>query len=109
MMNSSFGNRVMEMFQTMFGRGAVEEQCPSDSAKMSGHVFGLKTSDWHPTHRHIKGGEYRVLMHGILETDRSEVVIYDDAKRTVWVRPKLEFYDGRFATIDSFQTPAERP
>ncbi len=54
---------------------------------------------WTPTHRHRKGGEYRVLGHGLLETDRSDVVIYDDADGTIWVRPVAEFYDGRFEAL----------
>lgn len=55
---------------------------------------------WAPTHQHRKGGLYRVLAEGILETDRSAVVIYDDADGTVWVRPAAEFDDGRFAPLE---------
>ena len=40
-----------------------------------------------------------MLSHGILEKDRSDVVIYDDAKGQVWVRPVAEFYDGRFEAL----------
>ena len=54
---------------------------------------------WTATHRHRKGGLYRVLGRGVLETDRSEVVIYDDADGTVWVRSVIEFEDGRFSPI----------
>ncbi|WP_299868500.1 DUF1653 domain-containing protein [uncultured Roseobacter sp.] len=54
---------------------------------------------WTPTHRHRKGGLYRVLSEGILEADRSAVVIYDDADGTVWVRASSEFWDGRFTAI----------
>ncbi len=56
---------------------------------------------WAPTHMHKKGGLYRVLMAGVLETDRSDVVIYDDADGTVWVRPVTEFYDGRFSPLST--------
>lgn len=59
------------------------------------------SQDWLPTHRHRKGGLYRVLTHGILEADRSPVVIYDDADGTVWVRPTAEFNDGRFTPLDA--------
>lgn len=55
--------------------------------------------EWAPTHRHRKGGLYRVLCRGILEADRSDVVIYDDADGQVWVRPVDEFEDGRFVKI----------
>ncbi|WP_300019703.1 DUF1653 domain-containing protein [uncultured Roseobacter sp.] len=56
-------------------------------------------ASWTPTHRHRKGGLYRVLSEGILEADRSAVVIYDDADGTVWVRASSEFWDGRFTAI----------
>ncbi|MEO3416951.1 DUF1653 domain-containing protein [Roseovarius sp. CAU 1744] len=54
---------------------------------------------WVPTHRHRKGGFYRVVGHGTLESDRSPVVIYDDAEGQVWVRPTREFEDGRFEPV----------
>ena len=54
---------------------------------------------WAATHRHRKGGLYRVLGRGILEADRSDVVIYDDVEGTVWVRPVVEFEDGRFTPV----------
>jgi hypothetical protein len=55
---------------------------------------------WTPTHRHRKGGLYRILAEGVWEPDRSPVVVYDDAAGTVWVRPKDEFEDGRFEVLD---------
>lgn len=54
---------------------------------------------WAPTHRHRKGGAYRVLAHATLEADRSEAVVYDDAEGNIWVRSRSEFYDGRFIAI----------
>ena len=54
---------------------------------------------WAPTHRHRKGGLYRVLGRAILESDRSDVIVYDDAEGTVWVRPVEEFEDGRFSPV----------
>lgn len=59
--------------------------------------FGL--ARWYPTHRHKKGGLYRLLGFGILESDRSDVAIYDDADGTVWVRDRAEFEDGRFRPV----------
>lgn len=64
------------------------------------HPGTLTAVDWTPTHRHRKGGLYRVLTHGTLEANRSPVVIYDDADGTVWVRPTEEFEDGRFLALD---------
>ncbi len=54
---------------------------------------------WTASHRHKKGNLYRVLAPAILESDRSEVVIYDDEEGTIWVRSKAEFYDGRFREL----------
>ena len=64
----------------------------------------MTTERWVPTHRHLKtGGLYKKLMEGLLESNISEVVIYQDGRGRVWVRSKSEFCDGRFAVI----TPAE--
>ncbi len=60
-------------------------------------AFGI--TPWHPTHRHKKGGGYRLLGYGINEADRTDVAIYDDADGTVWVRSKVEFEDGRFRPV----------
>ena len=60
---------------------------------------GSNTSPWKATHRHRKGGLYRVVGPAILEADRSAVVIYDDAEGTVWVRSADEFNDGRFTPL----------
>ncbi len=54
---------------------------------------------WQASHRHKKGGLYRVVGPAFLEADRSEAVIYDDAEGTVWVRAAAEFYDGRFTEL----------
>ena len=62
-------------------------------------LFGKRRARWTATHRHKKGGEYRVLGQGVLEADRSDVVIYDDADGTIWVRDAGEFHDGRFTKI----------
>lgn len=51
---------------------------------------------WAPTHRHRKGGLYRVLGNGILEANGSLMIIYDDAEGTTWIRSATEFDDGRF-------------
>ncbi len=52
-----------------------------------------------PTHRHRKGGLYRRVADAVLEADRSDVVIYDDATGAVWVRSRAEFEDGRFTDL----------
>ena len=54
---------------------------------------------WVATHRHKKGGLYRVVAACVLEADRSDAVIYDDAEGTIWVRAAAEFWDGRFTPI----------
>ena len=59
----------------------------------------MSTAEWQPTHRHRKGGLYRVIGEGIWEPDRTLVVIYEDSRGQVWVRPKTEFEDGRFTAL----------
>jgi hypothetical protein len=60
---------------------------------------GSGYAPWKATHRHRKGGLYRVVGPAILEADRSDVIIYDDADGTVWVRSAVEFNDGRFTPL----------
>lgn len=57
------------------------------------------TGNWTPTHRHKKGGLYRLIAYGTAEADRSPVAIYDDAQGTIWVRAAEEFDDGRFTKL----------
>jgi Protein of unknown function (DUF1653) len=56
--------------------------------------------EWKPTHRHNKGGKYRILHVGTLESDLTPVVIYQALDGTIWVRPSAEFNDGRFTKIE---------
>jgi hypothetical protein len=60
-----------------------------------------QSNAWRATHLHKKGGFYRVIAEGLLEADRSDVVIYDDAQGQVWVRPAAEFWDGRFTAVEN--------
>jgi hypothetical protein len=57
---------------------------------------------WQPTHRHRKGGLYRLLDYGTNEADRTPVVIYDDSDGTLWVRSVAEFNDGRFVALSAY-------
>lgn len=61
------------------------------SAQQVTPVAQTLRGDWVPTHQHKKGGLYRRIGLATLETDRTPVVIYDDADGTVWVRPQAEF------------------
>jgi hypothetical protein len=53
-----------------------------------------------PTHRHRKGGDYRLIARGRIEATLEPCAIYvsvtDDL---VWVRPETEFEDGRFTRL----------
>ena len=65
-----------------------------------GFFSRIKTKKtWRPTHRHKKGGLYRVIAEGLNEADRLPVVVYDDAHGQVWVRSAQEFWDGRFTIV----------
>lgn len=53
-------------------------------------------------YRHVRTKKlYKLLYIGLLESTLEEVVVYEgfDTKQ-VWVRPKEEFFDGRFVKED---------
>ena len=76
-----------------FRKAGEAPQAPSASP--------LARAGWQPTHRHKKGGLYRLLCYGTDEATRGPVAIYDDAVGTVWVRAAGEFDDGRFTPLGS--------
>ncbi|MBU2993838.1 hypothetical protein Q4555_11615 [Octadecabacter sp. 1_MG-2023] len=77
----------------MFRRKAPAEDSPTQASP-------LARAGWQPTHKHRKGGLYRLLSYGTFEADMSAVAIYDDAVGTIWVRSKAEFDDGRFTPLN---------
>lgn len=79
-------------FTRMFGKAGGSDDPPAK-------WYAQSDLDWKATHKHRKGGLYRVLAVGVLEADRSNAVIYDDATGQIWVRPEAEFYDGRFLPL----------
>jgi len=53
-----------------------------------------------PTHRHRKGGLYRLIARGRIEATLEPCAIYESVKDDlVWVRPEAEFEDGRFTPL----------
>ena len=84
----------MKLFRWRPGRSTVPQGGGTTSAR------------WVPTHRHSKGGLYRLLCTATNEADRTPVAVYDDADGAVWVRSAAEFNDGRFQLLPkSAQTP----
>jgi hypothetical protein len=65
----------------------------------------LARAGWQATHRHKKGGLYRLVCYGTDEATRTPVAIYDDSIGTVWVRNAAEFDDGRFSPLVSESPP----
>lgn len=59
----------------------------------------LPPNAWRATHRHRKGGFYRVLCRAEIEANLTPAVVYDDAEGRTWVRPASEFDDGRFTPV----------
>ena len=61
--------------------------------------------DWTPTHQHLKRRSlYRFVGKATLQTslplrDMDEMVVYQAEDGSFWVRPDVEFYDGRFLTL----------
>ncbi|MEJ6392608.1 DUF1653 domain-containing protein [Gymnodinialimonas sp. 2305UL16-5] len=79
----------------------MDDPTSTDQGRQDGAWAPTDPSDWRPTHRHKKGGLYRVLAGGIDEAERKPVVIYDDREGQIWVRSAEEFWDGRFTQLDS--------
>lgn len=71
----------------------------------------LPGSSDQPTHRHRKGGLYRMLARGYIEETLAPCVIYQDFREGyVWVRPEENFMDGRFtALVDEAALPQRIP
>lgn len=56
--------------------------------------------NWNPTHRHLKtGGLYQVLHAATIEATMTPAVVYEGQDGGKWVRPQVEFHDGRFQPI----------
>lgn len=78
------------------------------------HLSALPAEDagWRPTHRHVKRGSmYQYVGPGVLQTaapvgDDLAVAIYRGEDGRLWVRPALEFADGRFEPLP---TPPVKP
>lgn len=64
-----------------------------------------------PTHRHRKGGLYRLIARGRIEATLEPCAIYVSVKDDlVWVRPEAEFEDGRFTRlVPEAELPALAP
>jgi hypothetical protein len=57
---------------------------------------------WTPTHRHYKGGLYRVIGCAMHTESEKMLVIYDDAEGRLWARPEPMFnHPGRFTPIEA--------
>jgi len=64
-------------------------------------------NDWTPTHRHYKGGLYRVLHTALHSETEEKLVIYQSADGRIWARPYDMFHSPdpsgtgkRFAPIE---------
>lgn len=61
--------------------------------------------EWRPTHQHMKRRSlYRFVGKATLQTslqlrDMDAMVVYQAEDGSFWVRPDVEFYDGRFLTL----------
>lgn len=83
-------------------------------AQVSAALSPAPQSGWRPTHRHVKrGSEYQLLGMGKMQAkdwraggkallypvDMTAVAIYQAKDGSLWVRPREEFEDGRFAPL----------
>ena len=54
----------------------------------------------HPTHRHRKGGLYRLIARARIEATLEPCAVYVSVTDDLaWVRPEAEFQDGRFTPL----------
>lgn len=62
-------------------------------------------SAWKPTHQHLKRRSlYRFIGNATLQAsislrDMDAMVVYQAEDGSLWVRPDVEFFDGRFLTL----------
>lgn len=82
----------------------MTDPAPADPSLLA-EIAAKGPADWRPTHRHKKGGLYRVLGTGLHEADRVDYVIYDDETGQIWMRPAREFWDGRFTSTQRQESP----
>ena len=75
-------------------------------AKQAAKPRGAGLAPWKPTHRHYKGGLYRLLFEAIHSETEEPMTIYQTPDGRAWARPAAMFHetlpDGRlrFAPID---------
>lgn len=61
-------------------------------AALSATPAAAQGGAWQPTHRHYKGGLYRLIGQGRIEATLQHVAVYENEKGEIWVRPWLEFH-----------------
>jgi hypothetical protein len=54
-----------------------------------------------PTHRHRKGGLYRLIGYAHHTEEVAVVAVYADSDGVLWARPAEMFDDGRFQPVDA--------
>ncbi|WP_143748402.1 Lar family restriction alleviation protein [Mesorhizobium carmichaelinearum] len=77
------------------------------------HILDFDTAarsdlaQWKPTHRHLKrGNPYRYIGAAKLQSsvplcDKDSMIVYQAEDGSLWVRPHVEFYDGRFEPLSA--------
>ena len=66
----------------------------------------------HPIYCHVKtNGLYRLIGAGRIEADLSACAVYTDHPKgeNIWVRPHLEFFDGRFQPVGDWEDGVFNP
>ncbi|TGU59051.1 hypothetical protein EN790_33645 [Mesorhizobium sp. M2D.F.Ca.ET.147.01.1.1] len=85
---------------------------PAETQAHANYVEGLRAraeaamvDGWQPTHQHLKRRSlYRFVGAAKLQTsvplsDMDAMVVYQAEDGSFWVRPDVEFYDGRFLLL----------
>jgi hypothetical protein len=57
-------------------------------------INNINLEEWQPTHRHYKGGFYRVLFEVVNTETEEMMVVYETADGRKWARPSKMFHEA---------------
>ncbi|MGX9145870.1 hypothetical protein [Mesorhizobium sp. 128a] len=100
-------NEQFEAIRAHLAKHAGKERATFSIAGIKALLDAADEAAWRPTHRHVKrGGAYRLIGAAKLQTsvplaDLDAMVVYQAEDGSLWVRPHVEFFDGRFEAIEA--------
>jgi hypothetical protein len=91
---------IEAMKELIKARAALSPPSPDTSGDRGG---------WRPTHRHYKGGLYRVIARAQHTETREMLTIYDDERGNIWARPSAVFDEYIMEVGPRFRALTEPP